>query len=109
MIIVFEKKATKEELKKVAKDLDGYIKFVVDIEEEILAAGGEMHVDAEKLLISGGSNQKDLWGGGLDLETKALDYNSMINIRPNQNNPSRDVMDNEIRTIIDKIVKKILL
>lgn len=108
MIIIFRKTASSEELKKVAKELRGYIKFVVDVELGILAAGGEMHVDCEKVLMKEGSKQKDLWGGGLDLETKEVDYNSMINIRPNQNNPSRDVLDVGIRVKIDSVVKELI-
>ncbi len=38
MILIIDKKATDEEMKKMAEDLDGYIKVVVDIELEVLAA-----------------------------------------------------------------------
>lgn len=109
MILILTKKASDDEIKKAAEDLDGYIKFVVDIEKEILAAGGEMHFDAEQMLLADGSNQQNLWGGGLDLETKEIDFNSMINLRPQMNNPSRDVLDIKIRGKMEKIVKKILL
>lgn len=109
MILIFEKRATEDELKKIAEDLDGYIKFVVDVKKEILAAGGEIHADGEKLLIAGGSKQQDLWGGGLDLTSGEIDFNSMINLRPNQANPSRDVLDSKIREKIEEIVRKILL
>lgn len=108
MILILRKKATDDQLKKVAEDFDGYIKFVVDVEREILAAGGEMHADEERILLARGSRQKDLWGGGLDLETGFVDYNSMINIRPNQDNYSRDVLDLKLRGKIEKIVGKIL-
>ena len=109
MIIVFKKKATKGELEKVAKDLDGYIKFVVDIDREILSAGGEMHADGERLLLEDGSNQSSLWGGGLDLTSGEIDYNSMINLRPAEGNLSRDVLDISIRGKMEEIVKKLLL
>ena len=109
MVILLTEKITPEQLKIVAKDLDGYIKFVVDILKEILAAGGEMHADSEKLLLENGSEQRDLWGGGLDLETGEVDYNSMINIRPDQNNASRDVLDIDIRKKIDIILHKLLI
>lgn len=109
MILILTKKATVEELKKVAEDFDGYIKFVVDIEMRILTAGGEMHADGEKLLLDNGSQQKDLWGGGLDLKTGEIDFNSMINLRPNQDNASRDVLNSEIRKKMENIVRKILM
>lgn len=109
MIIVISKKATSEQIKKMAEDFDGYIKVVVDVEAEILAGGGERHVDLEQRLLKEGSRQADLWGGGLDLETKEIDYNSIINLRPNQDNPSRDILSTEIRQKFDKIVKELLI
>jgi len=60
--------------KKISKiDLDLYlgkpyqsmIKFVVDIDRKLLALGGEMHADAEKLLLENGSRQENLWGANI--------------------------------------------
>lgn len=56
-----------------------------------------------------GSKQQDLWGGGVDWKTKEIDYNSVINLRPRQNNPSRDIMSSEIRKKFDRIVKDLIL
>ena len=109
MLLIIKKKATPDEIKKMSDDFDGYIKLVVDVEKEILAGGGERHFDGEQGLLKKGSNQKDLWGGGLDLETREIDYNSIINLRPNQNNPSRDILSVEIRKKFDSIVKRYLL
>lgn len=109
MIIVLTKKTTKSELKKIAEDFDGYVKVVVDLEQKILAAGGKRHFEAEQILLENGSKQQHLWGGGIDLETKEIDYNSVINLRPNQDNPSRDIMSQEIRREFDKIVKDLIL
>lgn len=92
----------------MAEDLAGYIKIVVDIHREILSGGGGRHVDGEQILLEDGSKQEDLWGGGFDLETGEVDYNSMINIRPSQNNLSRDIMSSEIRKEFDILVKKLL-
>jgi len=108
VILILLKKATDEEVKKVAQDLDGYIKFVVNIKQEILAAGGKLHSDGEKLLLGQGSRQEDLWGGGLDFETDEIDFDSMINLRPGQGNPSREVLSAEIRKKIEGIVRRIL-
>lgn len=109
MLIIIKKRVTKDEIKKMAKDLDGYIKLVADVERKILAGGGERHVEVEQKLLSEGSHQKDLWGGGLDLETKEIDYNSVINLRPAQDNPSRDILSSDIRKKFDKIVRELLL
>src|SRR5690348_15056937 len=97
MLLVITKKISEEELKKVAEDLQGYIKVVVDVEKKILTAGGLRHVEGEELLLSQGSLQNNLWGGGLDSETQEIDFDSMINIRPQQNNASRMVLQEEIR------------
>lgn len=109
MLLVIKKRATKQEIEKMAKDLDGYVKVVVDVERKILTGGGERHVDGEQRLLQEGSRQQDLWGGGLDLETNEIDYNSIINLRPSQSNPSRDILSSEIRENFDKIVKDLLL
>lgn len=109
MLFIIQQKATPEEIEKASEEYDGYIKFVVDIEQEIAMIGGERHVDGEKELLESGSRQENLWGGGLDVEKKEIDYNSMINLRPNQDNPSRDVLSSAVRQKIDRIVKKLLL
>lgn len=108
MILIIDKKATVDQIKKMAKDFDGYIKVVVDVDRGILAGGGERHFDAEQILLDDGSNKEDLWGGGLDLETKEIDYNSMINLRPGEN-ASREILAKEIREELDKIVRDLLL
>lgn len=109
MHLIVSKKATTEEIKEMAEDFDGYIKVVVDIKKEVLAGGGKRHFDGEQKLLSEGSSQSDLWGGGVDLETKEIDYNSIINLRPAQDNPSRDIMSSEIRKDFDRIVKDLIL
>lgn len=109
MLLVIRKKAAPEEIKKMAQDLDGYIKVVVDVEQGILAGGGERHYEGEQKLLEEASKQSNLWGGGLDLETKAIDYDSVVNLRPNQDNPSRQILSPEIRKKFDNIVKELLL
>ena len=110
MILILTKRATVEELKRVAEDFGGlYIKVVVDVGRGILAAGGERHFDAEQKLLEDGSNQPDLWGGGVDVKVGEIDYNSMINLRPNQDNLSREILSSEIRKEFDKILRRLLL
>lgn len=109
MLLIINKKATGEEIKKMAEDFDGYIKVVVDIKQGVLAGGGKRHVEGEQKLLSKGSKQLDLWGGGVDLETKEIDYNSIINLRPAEDNPSRDIMSSDVRQEFDRIVKDLIL
>ena len=107
MQLIVRKKIDPESLKKVAEDLKGYIKVVVDVRLKILAAGGEKHVDAETLLLKDGSHQEDLWGAGLDLETDEMDFDSMINIRPAQNK-SREILDEKVRQQVESITRSLL-
>ena len=105
---IIRSKIDTESLKIVAQDLKGYVKIVVDVRRKILAAGGEKHVDAERLLLKDGSRQEDLWGAGLDLETNEMDFDSMINIRPLQNK-SREILDKKIREEVELIARSLLL
>ncbi len=109
MILIIDKKASDEKIEKISEDFQGYIKIVVDVEKGILAGGGKRHVDGEQKLLSEGSKQENLWGGGIDLDTKEIDYNSIINLRPSQKNPSRDILSEDIRKDFDKIVYELLL
>lgn len=107
MLTIIRGKINSENLKKVAEDLKGYIKVVVDVRRKILSAGGEKHVDGEQLLLKDGSKQEDLWGAGLDLETKEMDFDSMINLRPTQNR-SREILDSNIRKQVETITRALL-
>lgn len=108
VIILQDKKATKDQIKKMAHQYGNYIKAVVDIEKGILAGGASMHYDEEQELMEYGCKQSNLWGGGIDLDSGQVDYNSMINMRPNQNNNSRDVLSEEIRRKFKEIVEKLI-
>lgn len=106
MLILITNKATKEEIEKAGEDLDGYIKFVVDVDTGNLTIGGNRHYDGEQLLLKNASLQSNLWGGGYDIDSKVIDYESIINIRPRDRNPSREVLDINIREEINKILEE---
>ncbi|HAH22128.1 MAG: hypothetical protein A2Y00_00990 [Omnitrophica WOR_2 bacterium GWF2_43_52] len=108
MLLILREKANEENLKKVAEDLDGYVKVVVDVTRKILSAGGKLHVDGERLLLEDGSQQSDVWGAGIDFETGEIDFDSMINLRPAQGNPSREVLDKNIRGQIEAVIRGLL-
>jgi len=107
MLLIVRAKIDSQTLKKIAEDLKGYIKVVVDIRRKILAAGGEKHIDGERLLLEDGSLQGDLWGAGLDLETGEMDFDSLINLRPMQNR-SREILDEEIRKKVATAIESLL-
>jgi len=106
--MIIKEKATKEQVEEMAEHFDGYIKIVVDVERGILSGGEDRHFDDEKALLEDGSHQADLWGGGFDTKTNEIDYNSVINLRPNQGNPSRDILSLDIRKKFSMIVEKLL-
>lgn len=109
MLRIITSKVGQKTLKQLAQDLDGYIKVVVDVKKEVLVAGGTRHVDAEQLLLQNGSKQQNLWGGGVDLETGEIDFDSMINLRSNDNNSSREVLSQEIRSKMESIIHSLLV
>jgi Protein of unknown function (DUF5674) len=102
------------ELTEMAEKMYGdLVKGVVDIKNGKLVVDAEMHVDEEQFLLESGSSQQDLWGINLYPSKYGQDdfveFDSMINIRPRQNNMSRGVDDPKIREriiqIVDGIVK----
>ncbi|KKU56829.1 MAG: hypothetical protein UX78_C0002G0009 [Candidatus Amesbacteria bacterium GW2011_GWA2_47_11] len=108
MVILLKSPADEKKLQNAASDLAGYVKFVVDINREIMTAGGLRHFEGEQLLLQDGSHQEDLWGGGVDLETAEVDFESIINIRP-PDNPSREVLDLKLRDRIKSVVSKLFV
>lgn len=105
MIITKKEPYTKEEIEKLREQFNVYIKTVIDIAQKICSAGANRHFESEKILLKNSSNQSDIWGGGIDLETKVIDYNSFINIRPIDNNTSNEIQDAKIRKIYDEVTK----
>lgn len=103
-----------DDLKRMASGRFGdMVKAVVDVERGIMAVDAELHADQEALLISEGSQQSDLWGINLypDLDGEDfVEFDSMINLRPSQDNRSRGVEDQNLRTrilsIVDSLVQK---
>jgi hypothetical protein len=92
---------TRAELALLAKAGFGdMVKAVVDVERRVMAVGGELHSDEEALLLDDGSTQSDLWGINLYTAEQGegfIEFDSMINVRPAQGNPSRSVVDASTR------------
>jgi hypothetical protein len=104
---------TLSELNDMAASMYGdMVKAVVDVERGILVVDSELHVDQEQVLLEQGSNQKDLWGINIYPQKYGSDgfieFDSMINIRPRQQNMSRGVENEEIKKcIIDLVSRKV--
>ena len=87
------------------------VKAVVDVEQNKIAIDAELHSDEEALLLENGSSQQHLWGINLypDVDRTSADFiefDSMINLRPSQNNRGRGVENEEIRNSIISIVNE---
>jgi hypothetical protein len=84
------------------------VKGVVDITKRSLVIDAGLHSDEELFLLQRGSRQADLWGINLWPELygteEFVEFDSMINIRPEQSNRSRGVEDYSIREMIRDIV-----
>jgi len=87
------------------------VKVVVDVRRGRAAVGGELHADAEQLLLEEGSEQADLWGAnyypGRGPE-KCVEFTAMINIRPAQGNPGMEITDSEVRRLVRDVVTRVL-
>ncbi|HET9952158.1 MAG TPA: DUF5674 family protein [Candidatus Eisenbacteria bacterium] len=83
--------------------LDGFgdmVKYVADVERGIIAIGGQLHADAEALLLDSGSRQENLWGANYypgKTPEKCIEFTSLINIRPARSNPGMELEDPELR------------
>jgi hypothetical protein len=109
MILILREAATPTQIEQMAEAYFGLmIKLAVDIEQEILAGGGELHADCERALLENGSQQADIWGADWYLEVKRVGFESLINIRPRQQNRVMDIQDPVIREKIETIVRRLL-
>ena len=105
MIITKKEPFSVAEIKKLQDQFDVYIKTVIDIKKKICSAGMDRHFEGEQILLKQGSNQSDLWGGGIDLETKEIDFNSFINIRTRDNNTKNEIQSEKIREEYKKLTE----
>lgn len=95
----------------VAAWFEDMVKYVVDVERGVAAVGGEMHSDAEQLLLERGSRQADLWGAnyypGRGRE-ECIEFTSLINIRPSQGNRSMVVEDPATRERVRELTYSLI-
>ncbi len=88
------------------------VKGVVDVDRRVMALGAELHADEEAFLIERGSMQAVLWGINLYPDEYGnqgwIEFDSMINVRPSQNNRSRSVEDLDVQERIRDIVGELV-
>lgn len=113
-IRILKQPISRKELKEMAEEQFGdLVKAVVDIEQEIMAVGGELHADGEVVLVEQEkSRRENNWGINLYPDRSTADFvefDSMINLKPQLGNRSRGVEDSRIRERIVKIVSKLIV
>ena len=101
IVILRDRPIERTELARLVRlHFEDMVKFVADVERGVLAVGGEMHADAEQLLLEDGSRQADLWGGnyypGRGPEG-CIEHSALINIRPAAGNRSMEIQDPVVR------------
>ncbi len=111
-IEIIKKRISSEILKKIAKNNYGdMVKGVVDIHLKIIALGGELHADAEAILLQDGSKQESLWGFNIYTDKpkdERIQYTSFINIRPSQSNRSLEIESIELKDKIQKVIDSLI-
>lgn len=107
-IKIIKSKISRKELGSLVES--GFIKGVVDVGKEIIALGGELHSDAEQILLNENSKQEDLWGFNIDLNKtpRQVEYISLINVRSAQDNPKMKIVNPEIKEQVEKVIKKLM-
>lgn len=106
-ILVLDRRIDPEELARLVHLYFGdLVKYVVDVHEKVIAIGGELHADAEQVLLDRGSRQTDVWGAnyypgrGRD---DCIEFTALINIRPARANPGMEIEDPTLRDAIREI------
>ena len=98
------------ELSKMSEKIfGGLVKAVVDTAKESMLVDMEMHADGEQELLRAGSQQPNLWGINIHPQSVGddfLEFDSVINLRPSQDNRSRGVDNPEVQKKIKKIVNQ---
>lgn len=109
---ILQKSISRAELASLAQNTFGeMVKAVADVKREIIALDADLHADLERMLLINGSAQEDLWGFNLWVEEEGedfIEFDSLINIRSWQGNPTRGISDPKIRAAIKAIVNKFI-
>ena len=112
-MIIIKNSIKIEELRRIADEQFGEIvKAVVDVKQEIMAVGGELHADEEALLIEQEASKREhTWGINLYPKKTSddwIEFDSVINLKPSFDNRSRGIDNPKIQKKIRNIVKKLV-
>ena len=112
-MLILNNPISKDTLKDYAANTFGdMIKCVADTDRGIIAIDADLHSDLEHLLLDNGSQQTALWGFNLYPDENGddfIEFDSLINIRSWQGNPSRKILDENVRKKIVAIVNNYIV
>ena len=105
-ILVIREKVKPEELREMLEyhGVANYVKCAIDVENGFLAGGGDAHADCEEVMLELGSLQENIWGSGWNYKTREVKFDSLINIRPRQNNRVHELQDPKLRERVKEII-----
>ncbi len=95
MLIVTSPTALQEIQQNHSHFFETMVKVVVDIQRKMIALDADLHADLEQSLLEEGSIE--------------VEFTSLINIRPAQNNKSMEIKDPKVQKKVTEIVKKLLI
>ena len=82
-----------------------YIKVAVDVRRKVMAGGGATHVDCESALLECGSQEGDIWGADWHPETRTIQFEALLNLRPKQGNHSLSIVDPRVRGTVETVIR----
>lgn len=111
-IKILDHKINMGEIKKLADFWYGtMIKGAVDIRLGRVTLGGDYHIESSEMLTSSGSKFEDVWGFNIRFEENEnglLEFDSLVNIKPNLGNRSQNINNEEIIKKATKIIYKFI-
>jgi hypothetical protein len=112
-IRIIRKSITRAEARDIAKEFYvDMVKGVVDTERGIIALGGEYHMDANTILVEDGSEQKNVWGFNFYPDKtgdEQIEYKALVNIRPLHGNTVMEIQNEDLKTAMKNIIKKLIV
>jgi|SRR3989338_10566993 len=113
-IVIIKEPITRAELKKIAEKRFGdLVKAAVDIKNEVMAVGGDLHIDCMNVLINNvGSKNPYTWGVNIFPEETGdgfIQFDSMINYKANFGNRTRGVDNTETKQKVVEVIHKLVI
>ena len=107
-ILIVREAATEGQLQQMLEMYSDRIKTAVDIDQRILAGGGELHADCEEVLLENGSRQPVIWAASWYPSRRVVECDSMVNVRPRDGNSSMIIQDPALSAKITGIIMELL-